>query len=151
MKRLMILFTLIAITALLAACSPAGQPAAQDPVTELVVSGGDNSKSYTRADLEALGASQADFNGVTYQGVTVGTLLKDAGFDPAQMKALKAVASDGYSVNYDPAQIMREDVLVAYATADGELTGDDGAFRMVLPGEEGKLNLRMLIELQVIE
>ena len=33
----------------------------------------------------------------------------------------------------------------------GDLTADDGSFRMVLPGAEGKLNVRMMVELQVIQ
>ena len=72
------------------------------------------------------------------------------GFDPAQVKAIKAVASDGFTVNYDTNQVLVDEVIVAYARADGDLIGNDGNFRMVLPGEEGKLNVRMLIELQVI-
>jgi hypothetical protein len=62
------------------------------------------------------------------------------------------VASDGFTVNYDPSQILKDNVLVAYALADGSgLPADDGSFRMVLPDEEGKLNVRMLVELQIIQ
>jgi len=77
-------------------------------------------------------------------------LLTDAGIDAQSLKALKAIASDGYSVNYEPALFLREDVILAYAKADGPLDGDDGAFRMVLPGEEGKLNVRMIVEIQAV-
>ena len=78
-------------------------------------------------------------------------LLQEAGFDPNSVKAVKAVASDGFTVNYDKSQFMRPDFLVAYARADGELSDDDGDFRLVLPDAEGKLNLRMLVELQIIQ
>jgi hypothetical protein len=61
------------------------------------------------------------------------------------------IASDGFSVNYDPALFQREDVIVAYQTADSVLAAEDGSFRMVLPGEEGKLNVRMLAEIQVTQ
>jgi len=38
------------------------------------------------------------------------------------------------------------------ALADGSpLSADDGDLRLVLPDEEGKLNLRMLAELQVVQ
>jgi hypothetical protein len=84
-------------------------------------------------------------------GVTVTNLLQDAGFDPAQVKAVKAVASDGYSVNYDPGQIFADDIILAYARADGDLAEEDGSFRLVLPNAEGKLNTRMLVELQIIQ
>jgi hypothetical protein len=86
---------------------------------------------------------------VTYKGVALPMLLQDAGLDPQVLKAVKAVAADGYSVNYDASLFQRQDVLVAYATADGALTADDGMFRMVLPGQEGKMNVRMLTEIQV--
>ena len=109
MKRLTIL-TLILFAALLSACASSNAPAAQDSATSttpsLLVSGGEISKSYTRADLEALPASQAVFNDVTYQGVTISTLIQDAGFDPALVNAIKAVAGDGYSVNYDTKQVL---------------------------------------------
>ncbi len=72
--------------------------------------------------------------------------------DPGAVKAFKAVAADGYAVNYDPAQFLKENVLVAYALADGSpMSAEDGDFRMVLPDEEGKLNVRMLTELQIIQ
>jgi hypothetical protein len=82
----------------------------------------------------------------------VSALLEAVGVNPDNVKALKAVAADGYSVNYEPAQVLKDNVLVAYALADGgPLSADDGSFRMVLPDEEGKLNLRMLAELQIVQ
>ncbi|RPJ40796.1 MAG: hypothetical protein EHM21_14120 [Chloroflexi bacterium] len=78
-------------------------------------------------------------------------MLEAASIDPGTIKALKAVASDGFTVNYDPAQVLKDNVLVAYALADGSpLAADDGSFRMVLPDEEGKMNVRMLAALQII-
>jgi hypothetical protein len=116
-----------------------------------VVSGDGVTKAFTRADLEALTVTQAAFKDVTYKGVAVSALVQAAGFDPAQVKAIKAVAVDGFTVNYDPSQVLVDGVIVAYARADGDLAEEDGAFRMVLPGAEGKLNVRMLAELQVIK
>jgi|GEM_PF-500501 hypothetical protein len=154
MRRLTILVFILSIV-LLSACASSNNPAGQDPAdtttSSLVVSGGEISKTYTRADLEALPASQAIFNEITYQGVTISTLIQDAGFDPALVKAIKVVASDGFTVNYDTSQVLVDEVILAYARPDGELAEDDGAFRMVLPGAEGKLNARMLVELQVIQ
>ncbi|HNT23908.1 MAG TPA: molybdopterin-dependent oxidoreductase [Anaerolineales bacterium] len=150
MKRFMI-FVLVLAAAFLTACNASGDQAASGETVSLLVSGGETSQTYTRADLEALGASQATFNDVTYVGVSVGALLEDAGFNLDEVKAVKAVASDGYTVNYDPAQVLAADVIVAYARADGDLVDDEGPFRMVLPGTEGKLNARMLVELQVVK
>jgi opacity protein-like surface antigen len=154
MKRLTII-TAALFALFLAACASTNQAAVQATATgkdaNLLVSGGDARKSYTHADLETLPASQAVFKDVTYIGVPVSSLLENAGFDPQQVKAVKAIASDGFSVNYDPSQFLRDDVLVAYARQDGDLAAEDGAFRMVIPGGEGKLNLRMLVELQVVK
>jgi hypothetical protein len=47
--------------------------------------------------------------------------------------------------------VLVDEVIVAYARADGDLSAEDGSFRMVLPGAEGKLNVRMLVELQGIK
>jgi hypothetical protein len=148
------LYIVLLFAILLSACASASQqaaPAGGEGASGLVVSGGEIKKTYTRTDLEALPAAESAFKDVNYKGVLIADLLKDAGFDPQTVKALKAVASDGYSINYDASQFLGEGVMVAYAQADGDLTAEDGAFRMVLPGAEGKLNLRMLVELQVIQ
>jgi hypothetical protein len=154
MKHLPII-TAVLFALFLAACASTNQLAVQatasDKGTNLLVSGGETRKSYTRIDLEALSSSQAVFRDVTYVGVPVSSLLKDAGFDPQQVKAVKAIASDDFSVNYDPSQFLRQDILVAYARQDGDLAAEEGAFRIVLPDGEGKLNLRMLVELQVVK
>ena len=148
-----ILFTLIAALLILAACAPAaGQDADAPAGATLLVSVGDTQKSFSAEDLGALPVSEATFKDVAYKGVTVSALLEALSVDPGSVKALKAVANDGYAVNYDPAQVMKDNVIVAYGLADGSpLTADDGSFRMVLPDEEGKLNARMLVELQVIQ
>jgi len=151
MKKL--LFTLIFAILVLAACAPAAEQSASAPAEAvLLVTAGERQQSFSVEDLQALPPVEATFNAVTYKGVTVSALLEAVGVAPDGIKALKAVAADGYSVNYDPAQVLKENVLVAYALADGSPLGaDDGNFRMVLPDEEGKLNVRMLAELQIIQ
>jgi hypothetical protein len=152
MKRVALVMFILFI-AFLTACAPSTSPeeGASDTTPSLLVSGGDTSKTYTRAGLEALPITQSVFNDVTYVGVSLAELLQDAGFTLDEIKAVKAIASDGYSVNYDPAQVLAPEVIVAYARADGDLAEDDGSFRMVMPGAEGKLNVRMLVELQAIK
>jgi hypothetical protein len=145
MKPTRVLFILIAV--LLAACSSV---VSDGDVTKVVITDGTSEKAFSLSDLEKMSVTESTFNEVTYVGVMLSMLLEEAGFSPADLSAVKASASDGYSVNYDPALFTREDVIVAYATVDGDLTEDDGTFRMVLPGEEGKLNLRFLVELKVI-
>jgi len=148
-----ILFTLIAAMLVLAACAPAaGQDAAAFTEAALLVKVGDTQKSFSAEDLGTLPASESTFKDVAYKGVNVSALLEALSIDPSSVKAVKAVASDGYAVNYDPAQVLKDNVIVAYALADSSpLTADDGDFRMVLPDEEGKLNARMLAELQIIQ
>jgi hypothetical protein len=141
---------LILLAVLLVACSSGGTTS-EDNGDLLLVTDGTSEKSFSVADLEKLPVTESTFNEVTYVGVSLATLLEEAGFSTGDLSAVKATASDGYSVNYDAALFTREDVIVAYATIDGSLTEDDGTFRMVLPGEEGKLNIRFLVELKVTQ
>lgn len=142
-------YVLVVLSLMVSACGSAAGSVPEEMPEALVVTDGTSDRSYSVADLEKLPASESTFNEVRYKGVSLSALLADAGFDAGTSRAVKAVAADGYSVNYDPALFQRQDVLVAYATADGPLAEDDGVFRMVLPGEEGKLNVRMLAELKV--
>jgi DMSO/TMAO reductase YedYZ molybdopterin-dependent catalytic subunit len=146
MKRMILEILLFAW--ILAGCakSPATPTTSQ---TTLVVTGGTITKSYTVADLQKLDSAKASWNNVEYVGVPLSVLLKDAGFDPGQVKMVQVIASDGYTDNYAPALFNKADTLVAYARSDGPLTADDGIFRMVLPGQVGNLEARKLIKIQV--
>lgn len=138
---------MIICLAVLASC---GGDGASVDVESLLVTDGTDEQHYSAADLEALAAEQAVFGGTTYIGVPLARLISDAGYDPATIAAVKAIASDGFTVNYDPALVNRSDTLVAYKTEDGDLPEDDGTFRMVLPDQEGKLNPRHLVEIKII-
>jgi len=127
-----------------------GGKAPEESGAVLTVTDGTSQTTYTAADLESLGTSLATFGGVTYLGVPLAALLQDAGFDPGVVSAVKATAGDGFSANYGTDLINKDDTLVAYAQAAGSLTEEDGLFRMVLPGQEGKLNVRQLVSLQII-
>lgn len=140
---------LVLVVILLAACG-GGNKTSQGAGDSLKVSDGTKTKTYTVSDLKKLPITQADFKDVTYQGVTIKALLADAGFTPDSLKAVKAVAQDGFTANYDPSTFMRDDMIVAYATKDGAMTKDDGSFRIVLPGGEGKMNPRLLVEVQAV-
>ncbi len=145
MKRFF-LITLV-LSLILVAC--ASQP--QESVGPVLkVSDGNVEKTYTTDDLKALGEFQADLKGITYVGVPLTVLLADAGIDPSTLTVVKAVASDGFTANYESALYSREDTLVAYATVDGPLGEEDGNFRMVLPDQGGKLNPRQLVEIIAI-
>jgi hypothetical protein len=143
--RIAILFTILFI---LVGCG-GNTPTAE--VDSLSVTDGSNEQQYPVENLKQLGAVQANFEGVTYVGVPLASLLQDAGFDPATVSAVKATASDGFTANYERELVIKNDTIVAYSRTDGPLTDDDGSFRMVLPGQEGKLNPRHLVELRVYE
>ena len=140
------LFVLVGILALSACAPKAQEPAA----AVLKVSDGSIEKNYTADDLKELGETQASFKDVAYVGVTLTALLQDAGIDPTALMAVKAVAADGFTANYDASLYAREDTIVAYARVDGSLGDDEGPFRMVLPDQEGKMNPRQLVEIVAI-
>lgn len=117
----------------------------------LLVTDGEAEKTYSVEDLEGMETHQAAFGEVSYLGVKLSALIRDAGYDPDSVSAVKATAQDGFTVNYDPDLVNKDDTLVAYAIVDGPLTEDDGIFRMVLPDQEGKLNPRHLVELRVYQ
>ena len=144
------LFLLI-LTLLVAACAGSAGDQISSSVVTLRITDNSTEKSYTAEDLQALEATQVYFRDIAYVGVPLAVLLRDAGFDPEAVKAIKAVAEDGFSANYDVALVNRVDTIVAYAQADGPLSEDEGSFRMVLPDQEGKLNVRQLVEIQVIQ
>jgi hypothetical protein len=145
MKR--ILFVLLVLALGLSACA---SKQAASSATTLKVTDGTLEKTYSVDDLKALGEVQASDKGVSYVGVPLKVLLQDAGMDPSTLSAVKAVASDGFTANYDSSQFLADDTLVAYARADGPLTADEGIFRMVLPDQGGKMNPRLLIEIDAI-
>ena len=145
MKR-SLLFVLVGMLAL-TACAPK----AQEPVAAVLkVSDGTIEKTYTADDLKALGETQATIQDVTYVGVLLTVLLQDAGIDTTALMAVKAVAVDGFTANYDASLYAREDTLVAYARMDAPLADDEAPFRMVLPNEGGKMNPRQLVEIVAI-
>jgi len=141
-KALVVLF----IASLLITSCGSASTSAEQP-TELIITGPETEVVYSRGDLEEIGSSETEFEGVVYKGIVLLVLLEDAGINPDGIETVTAVATDGYRVTYNPDIVSRSDVMVAYATAEGELTRDDGTFRMVLPGEPGNQNVRMVAEL----
>jgi hypothetical protein len=139
------------VAVLLSACGGGDNTASSGPESGGVPTLSVGGQTFTAADLENMTQMEATFTDVTYIGVPVADLLLDAGYNLDGLRAVKAVAADGYTVNYEPHQLSPSNVIVAYAQVDGPLSEDDGDFRMVLPDEEGNMNLRMLVELQVVE
>jgi len=140
----------LALSLLLTACASQTQTVPNPAAPDLKVTSGDQTLTYTIADLQAIATAESSFKDSTYTGVPLPMLLADAGFAADSISAVKAAASDGFSVTYEPDLFQRQDVLVAYAQAGGPLAAEDGLLRMVVPDGEGKMNVRMLVELQVV-
>lgn len=145
MKSMLILLLLGSLV--LASC--ASSPEIDAGIPTLTVTDGMASKIYTVADLQKLNQAQVEEDGVVYVGVPVPDLLRSAGYDPALIVSVQAVASDGFTADYDYILLQNSETLLAYARPDGSLSDDEGPFRMVLPGQAGKLNPRMVVELRV--
>jgi hypothetical protein len=148
MKRVLLLILLLSFW--VAGCAQSS-PVAVEIGNVLTITGAEKEISYTLDSLQSLPSSQASFQGVSYQGVALSTLLETAGFDLQNVKAVKATAVDGFSANYGPDLFTKTDTLVAYARADGPLAEDEAPLRMVLPDQEGKLNPRQLTQIEVIQ
>lgn len=146
LRTILLTFVLLLSLALVVACG-ANAPA-DDVTTALVVVAGDTETHYTAEQLAALEQATVDAEGSTYVGVPLAALLQDAGIDPAQAATVSAIASDGFSATYEGELVLDEQTIVAYATEGGDLAGDDGAFRMVLPDQPGRMNVRMLARIE---
>lgn len=141
MKHLKILLFLLIVTALvLTACAPQGTPV-------LKASGNVTSEtSWTDAQLKKLGTVSADYTdkeGVTttYTGVPIVTLLDEAGIKDGST-AVVFVASDGYTAETTLEELQAcKNCIVAF--------DDDGSLRTVMPDFSGKLQVKLLTEMQV--
>lgn len=134
------------LSVLLAACNGA---TATETAINLSITDGETTKTYTLADLQALEQKAVEDQGLKYLGVPLATLLRDAGFDLETVTTVTAVASDGFSADYGPDLIAQPDLILSYARAEAPLAVDEAPFRMVAPGQGGKLNPRMVVELRI--
>ncbi|MFW6069891.1 MAG: molybdopterin-dependent oxidoreductase [bacterium] len=145
MKRILLIFALLSLAIVLPACG--SETAEEGDTTPLTVVYGDSEATYTVEELQVLPAETVD----GYTGVTLAALLQDAGIDPASLSSVNAVASDEFSATYGPELIMAPDTLVAYGHDGGELPAEEQPLRMVLPEQPGRMNVRMLVELEAIQ
>jgi hypothetical protein len=134
MKKTHLFTVLFVVLSLLAACAP--KEAASNDEAVLTV----NDKSYTQADLEALGTTSADYtdkegNITTYQGVLLSTLLSDSGAGTGT--DITFSASDGYETNLTVDEAMAcPNCIIAF---------DNGTLRTVMPDMSSKLQVKDVI------
>jgi DMSO/TMAO reductase YedYZ molybdopterin-dependent catalytic subunit len=142
------LMTLLLLCVILASC---GSEEPADENATLTVVSGDNETIYSRADLEALSSANLEAEGSTYVGVPLVDLLRDAGVEPEAVSSVSAVATDGFSASYEPDLFLSPQTIVAYATTEGNLATDEQPFRMVVPDQPGRMNVRMLARVEVTQ
>jgi len=143
-----VLFLFVLIVALVG-CSPnnATPPAAEDTI--LTISGADIETTYTLEQLRGLSTTPVESDDGRFVGVRLADLLIDAGYELDQISSVRAIALDGFSSTYDPELFSREDTVLAYAREDGDLNGDELPLRMVLPGQEGRMQPRQVKAIEV--
>lgn len=139
---------------LLAACGPAGQasptpPQEAAPGIILTITGGETERTFTLEQLQALPVTEVESADGQYVGVRLGDLLAEAGFDLEAIATVQAVAVDGFSSTYSPELFTRQDAVLAYARKDGNLNADEAPLRMVIPGEGGRMQPRMVNRIEV--
>ncbi len=144
------LFHLIVVGLLLSACAPSTPTIA--PVEVVVVTNGETAQQYTVEELRALPATAVEREGDIYTGILMRELLADAGYEWHDVLTVEAVASDDYSWTYDADLLARDDFILAYARGEGgeaPVGPEHGPTHTILPGEQGRMNVRMVVELVV--
>lgn len=141
MKKINLIAGIILIVILAASCAPAAEVAA---VEALKISGLAE-KSWSAEDLKALTVTEAEYTNkdgetTTYSGVSIADLLAEAGV--SDFAAVSLVAADGYAVDVDKAAL---DACPTCIIA----VDDDGALRSVMPGMEGKMQVKDLVAVEV--
>ncbi len=149
MRRLKLLVCCALLIALLAGCGPGGGATPVPGAIILTVTGGDIEQTYTLEQLQALAAHDVESDDGAFVGVLLSDLLSEAGFDLDRITTVRAVAMDGFSSTYDATLFRRDDAVLAYARAGGDLDGDEQPLRMVIPGQEGRMQPHQITRLEI--
>lgn len=139
---LVLIVALVGCTSTDATPPPAG-------ATILTVNGADIEKTYTLEQLQGLPVTHVESDDGSFVGVRLTDILTDASYDPDQITSVRVIAQDGFSSTYDSALFTREDTVLAYAREGGNLNDDEQPLRMVLPGQEGRMQPRQVVSIEV--
>ena len=146
MKKTIRMMSVVLAVMLLVSCAPAAAPASVEVAPKVAFQlSGLAEKSWSVEELKALPVTQADYQGkdgktITYQGVSFADLFKAAGI--SDYASVKLIAADDYSVEIDKAALSAcSNCIVAIA--------DDGALRSVMPGMDGKSQVKDLVKIEV--
>lgn len=149
MQTLIRLSVLLVLATLIAACGGGAQTPPPADAAILTITGGADDQTYTLEQLEALAAVDITSDDGDFVGARLSDLLADAGFDLETIETVRVRAVDGFSVSYNADYFMREDAVLAYTRAEGDLTGEELPLRMVIPGEEGRMQPRMINRIDI--
>ncbi|MBN1966262.1 MAG: molybdopterin-dependent oxidoreductase [Anaerolineae bacterium] len=149
MNKIVRVSLLLVCALLITACGGGAQTPPAPDATILTITGGESEHTYTLAQLQALDAVDVESDDGAFVGVRLSDLLADAGFAVATIASVRVAAIDGFSSTYQADRFTREDAVLAYARADGDLTGEELPLRMVMPGEEGVMQPRMVTRIEV--
>lgn len=150
MRRWKEYMLVVSVIVLLAGCAPGG--AATTPAPDemlLTVRGPEVEQTYTLAELQAMPATSVESDDGTFVGVRLSDLLTEAGFDMGQIATVQVIALDNFSSTYDSALFMRQDAVLAYARQEGSLNENELPLRMVIPGQEGRMQPRQVATIEV--
>ena len=142
---------LVLLIVIFVGCSPAtdATPLAGD-VTVLTISGSDIEQTYTLEQLQAMTKCRSESDDGAFVGVCLHALLTETGFELSRIETVRVLAIDGFSSTYEEALFTRDDAILAYSRDDGDLLADEQPLRMVIPGEEGRMQPRQVSAIEVV-
>jgi hypothetical protein len=141
MKKIVWIMGIILATMLVASCAP---PIAVTTEVGLEV-GGLVERDWSMEDLQALPMTKADYTNkdgetTTFLGVSFSDLFEEAGI--SEYDTVTLIAADDYLVGIDRETLEScESCIIAIE--------DDGALRSVMPGMEGKLQVKDLVMIEM--
>ncbi|MCR4403907.1 MAG: molybdopterin-dependent oxidoreductase [Candidatus Acetothermia bacterium] len=104
---------------------------------------------FTLEEIEALPSREVEFHEHIYRGTPLRTLLTQAGVDIGRLEAVKAIAADGYRLEYERRLVKRFDFILAYEADGKPLPQGEGPLRIVFPGGRSAQMMKMVERLIV--
>jgi hypothetical protein len=145
-KKLIIIVVLLLAVGLLGACGAQPEAGIPDDAALKITGKVANESGWTEESLKAMDTMQAEATNKkgeteTYTGVSLNKLLEMVEVQP-DASTLKFIADDGFTSEVPLADAQAcQDCIVSFR--------NQGGFSMVMPGFEGKAQVKGVIEIQV--
>lgn len=107
------------------------------------------SAEFTLDEIKELSTNEVEFHNHLYRGPAVRTLLARADVDIGKLKSVRAIASDGYRIEYDRRLAKHFDFILAHEMDGEPLPPDMGNLRIVFPGGRSRMVVKMVERLVV--